>query len=240
MRLTPLTYTLRWTELLALYWAIPWFLDFRERWQGRLLIPGMVLTGLVLFVLLWFDRRFDRRSLWNSPAFKKELPRIVATALIAFGIMVGFAAYVSEQAWAPTRNGAVAVEPLGFALRNPEMLLIICVLYPLFSVYPQEIILRTFFFHRYTPLFGKGWPTTIASALTFAWVHVLFVADRGDALQWIPVYLCVPAGLLFGYTYNKTKSTIASACEHAMVGDLMWIAGLGWYFFAGGAVATGG
>jgi hypothetical protein len=64
------------------------------------------------------------------------------------------------------------------------------------------------------------------NALTFAWVHVIFQ-------NWMAVLLCVPAGLLFGYTYLKTKSTLASGVEHAIVGNLMWTAGLGWFFFAG-------
>ncbi|GAB4520188.1 MAG: hypothetical protein Tsb0013_23840 [Phycisphaerales bacterium] len=253
-RLGPIACTLRWAELLALYWVIPFLIDFRERWQGRLLIPGLVVFGVVLFLWLWFDNRFDRRSLWNFAAFRRELPRIMLTSLLAFGVMIGFAWFVSEQSWAPVRTvlaqtpdgetvttQIVAVSPFVAVRYAPQLILIICVLYPLFSVYPQEIILRTFFFHRYGPITGGGrWGTVAASALTFAWVHVLFVADKSDPLQWIPVYLCIPAGLLFGYTYMRTKSTIASGFEHAVVGDCMWIAGLGWFFFAGGAVANGG
>jgi uncharacterized protein len=227
-------------ELVGLYWVGPVFIDFTDRTQGRLLMPGLLAVAALLFAVLWFDRRFDRRSLWNLRGFRAEAGRICGTAVIAFGIMLALAWWVSEQAWAPMRDGEVAIEPLALLQRAPIVVLAICVLYPLLSVYPQEIILRTFFFHRYGPLFGRTWITVIGSALTFAWVHMIFVADKGDPLQWIPVYLCIPAGLLFGYTYAKTKSTIASGFEHALVGDFMWIAGLGWFFFAGGAVANGG
>ena len=58
--LTPLRLGLRWAELLALYWVLPFVIDFRERWQGRLLIPGMILGGVALFAFLWFDTRFDK------------------------------------------------------------------------------------------------------------------------------------------------------------------------------------
>ena len=194
-----------------------------------------MVCGIVLFVWLWFDKTFDRKSLWNFKAYKKALPRILVTSALAFGVMLGFSYWLTTQEWAPT-YGRVLLDfsEIGW------FLLVILVLYPLFSVYPQEIILRTFFFHRYGPIFKNPWATMVASALTFAWVHVIFVADKGDPLQWIPVYVCVPGGLLFGYTYMRTKSTIASGFEHAVVGDLMWLSGLGWYFFAGGAVANGG
>ncbi len=234
-RLRPAIAALRWAELLGLYWVIPLLIDFRERWQGRLLIPGLMLTGIVLFTILWFDRGFDRRSLLNIRAFKLELPRILITAAIACATMLATSWWLAQRDWSPTFGNTL------FRYDIPtEFLLLILVFYPFLSVYPQEIILRTFFFHRYTPILGRGAGVVIGSALTFAWVHVIFIADKGDPLQWIPVYLCVPGGLLFGYTYWKTKSTIASGFEHAIVGDLMWLSGLGWFFFAGGAVASGG
>lgn len=234
-RLNAMWAALRWTELLALYWVLPFLVDFTQRWQGRLLIPGLLLGGVVLFTILWRSTTFDRRSLWNFPAFRRELPRILITGGLAFVVMLVISWWLSNQLWAPTFGN----ELFSTDWSNP-LIWMILIFYPLLSVYPQEIILRTFFFHRYAPLFGGGRATIVASALTFAWVHVIFVGDKSDVQQWVPVFICIPGGLLFGYTYWKTKSTIASAAEHALVGNLMWLSGLGWYFFAGGAVANGG
>ncbi len=222
-----------WIELLALYGVVPYIIDFHNQTVGRMLIPGLMAAGLVLFLLLRRDPTFDRTSLWNFAAFKRELPRILITACLAFLVMLGVAWWVAGQTWAPTANGEVMVRPLALLDRSPGLLLAIAFLYPLFSVYPQEIILRTWFFHRYAPIVGTGLGAVVASALVFAWVHVLFVGDRSQLMQWMPVFLCVPGGLLFGYTYWKTKSTMASGIEHAIVGNLMWLAGLGWFFFAG-------
>lgn len=208
-------------ELIALYVIIPAFIDLTNRHVGRSLIPALGVVGLVLFILLLRSKVFPNRSLWNFPALKRAFPRILLTAGIAFGCMVGLAAWISVQPWAPE-----SVEPLGFIQRNPLFFLVIAVLYPIFSVYPQEIILRTFFFHRYRPLLTNTAVLLTVNALVFAWVHVIFQ-------NWVAVILCIPAGFLFGYTYLKTKSTLASGVEHAIVGNLMWASGLGYYFFAG-------
>lgn len=214
-------------ELVGLYWVIPWFLDLSDRWVGRMLMPALGLVGLVLFFWLVFDRGFRNKSLWNWGAFTRELPRILATAAIAFLIMAGLAWWLDGQSWVPEE-----VEPFALLKRNWVLLVLISLLYPIFSVYPQEIVLRTWFFHRYKPLLGKAGLMLTVNALTFAWVHVIFQ-------NWVAVLLCVPAGFLFGYTYMKTKSTLASGVEHAIVGNLMWTAGIGWFFFAG-AVPDGG
>lgn len=227
-------------ELVALYWIVPGFIDLGDRidaprWLGgpdtpvgRLLMPALGVVGLALFFSLLFSKRFPNRSLWNWAAFKRELPRILLTAAFAFLIMLGLAALLSTFDSIPEQ-----IAPFRLLLDNPVLLLVICLLYPIFSVYPQEIILRTWFFHRYSRLLTNTPLLLTVNALTFAWVHVIFQN------VWA-VVLCIPAGFLFGYTYLKTKSTLASGVEHAIVGNLMWTAGLGWFFFAGAVAANGG
>jgi len=220
-------------ELVALYWLVPGLIDLGDRldaprWLGgpdtpvgRLLIPVLGIVGLALFLSLLLSKRFPNRSLWNWKAFTSELPRILLTASIAFAIMVGLAAILDTVDSIPDE-----IAPFRLLLERPFLLLAICFLYPIFSVYPQEIILRTWFFHRYAPLITNVPLLLTVNALTFAWVHVIFQN------VWA-VVLCIPAGFLFGYTYLKTKSTLASGVEHAIVGNLMWTSGLGWFFFAG-------
>jgi len=73
-------------------------------------------------------------------------------------------------------RGLPAGAPAPF-FADPELAaawVLIFILYPLFSVYPQELLYRTFFFHRYRPLFGGGWGMVIASALAFGFVHIIF------------------------------------------------------------------
>lgn len=213
-------------EMLILYWAFPLVVDFTEPWQQRALMPGLGIIGLILFVRLWRDPTFDRESLWNAKGFRRALPRMLLTWVIGVAIMVVTVIILDSYEGSPE-----SVSLFSMVKRNPELVVAICLLYPIFSVYPQEIILRTFFFHRYQPILGGGLPLVVLSGLTFAWVHVIFQ-------NWVAVLLCIPAGILFGWTYSRTKSTIASGFEHMMFGNSMWIIGLGAYFFAGAVGAN--
>ena len=210
-------------ECAALYVMVPWFYDMKQ--YPRTLIPFLVVVGIVCFVWLLLDTSFDRKRLWNAASFKKHLPRIFATWVLGTIVMALFVLFIQGKPW--LSDGAREnVSLFGFLQRAPAVWIIVMILYPLFSVYPQEIILRTFFFHRYKRLFTHPAAMIVANGLVFAWVHVIFE-------NWIAVALCVPAGMLFAYTYWSSRSTIASGFEHALFGNAMWTVGLGWFFFAG-------
>ncbi len=221
-------------ELAALYWLLPSFIDVTQKipdapqWLGgeratvgSLLIPAMGVVSVPMLIWLIASKRFPNRSLWNWPAFAREFKRICITAAIAFAIMLTVVFILDRFDSTPDQ-----ISPFRLLLERPYILLAISLLYPIFSVYPQEILLRTWFFHRYSRLVSHTPTLLTINALTFAWVHIIFQN------MWA-VILCIPAGFLFGYTYLKTKSTLASGVEHALVGNLMWLSGLGWFFFAG-------
>jgi membrane protease YdiL (CAAX protease family) len=100
------------------------------------------------------------------------------------------------------------------------------ILYPLLSVYPQELIFRPFLFHRYRDLFPEQWMMVLVSGLTFGLAHIFFE-------NWIAPILSVIGGLLFARTYQKSNSTLQAALEHGLWGDLIFTIGLGWYFYGG-------
>jgi membrane protease YdiL (CAAX protease family) len=99
-------------------------------------------------------------------------------------------------------------------------------LYPLVSVYPQELLYRAFFFHRYQPLFGSGWIMLLASACAFGFVHILFA-------NWLAVGLCFVGGLLFAFTYQKSGSLLLTCIDHALFGNFIFTIGLGQFFYHG-------
>jgi membrane protease YdiL (CAAX protease family) len=100
------------------------------------------------------------------------------------------------------------------------------ILYPLLSVYPQELIFRTFFFHRYRQIFRQSWVLILASGLSFGLAHLFFA-------NWIAPTLTLLGGLQFARTYDRTNSTLQAAIEHGLWGDLIFTIGLGWYFYGG-------
>ncbi|MHA1180327.1 MAG: hypothetical protein ACTSSR_06395, partial [Alphaproteobacteria bacterium] len=77
----------------------------------------------------------------------------------------GWATMVSILAVFVVGGGAVApyiwqYHPgwlLEFPRNRPETYMRIMLLYPAMSVVVQEFVYRTFYFHRYGPLFGKAW-----------------------------------------------------------------------------------
>lgn len=113
-----------------------------------------------------------------------------------------------------------------FPRRNPLVFLMVCLLYPLLSALPQEIIYRSFFFRRYGSLFGQGWGMSLASAAAFAFLHIIY--DNS-----ISVALSFGAGLIFARTYARTRSLPLVSLEHALYGICAFAVGLGRFFYEG-------
>jgi uncharacterized protein len=109
---------------------------------------------------------------------------------------------------------------------------IVMLLYPLLSVYPQELIFRAYFFHRYQALFGAGWTMIAASALAFGFVHIAFG-------NWISVVLSTIGGFLFALTYHQSGSLFLACLEHAFFGNFIFTIGLGQFFYHGTRLRTG-
>jgi membrane protease YdiL (CAAX protease family) len=106
---------------------------------------------------------------------------------------------------------------------------LLVVAYTAFSALPQEFIFCSFFFRRYSAFFTTTARMIIASAVVFAYAHVLFI-------NWVAPILSLIAGLIFASTYAKTRSLALVTIEHGLYGGWLFIVGLGWYFY-GGAVA---
>ena len=138
--------------------------------------------------------------------------------------------------------GLVLAAALGFSLilalyapqllfslprQRPALWLMVMLLYPVLSVYPQKLIYRTFFFHRYQALFSTDQSRIVASALSFGFMHIIFH-------NWIAVLLTCIGGLLFARSYAYSRSTALAAWEHALYGCLLFTVGLGRFFYSGG------
>lgn len=116
---------------------------------------------------------------------------------------------------------------LAMARNRPEVWGKILVLYPLLSVAAQEVVYRTFFFHRYGPLFnGRRGLLIVVNGLLFGFGHVLFG-------NWIAVLGTAALGMLLAYRYAQTRSLWAVVIEHTLWGWLVFTIGLGGYFFTG-------
>lgn len=105
-------------------------------------------------------------------------------------------------------------------LNKPLLWIAILGVYTLLSVWPQEIIYRTFFFARYESLFQNKKLFIFINAILFSLAH-LFFRNR------LVIVLTFIGGLLFAYTYYKTKSTFLVSIEHALYGNWLFTVGMG-------------
>ncbi len=103
---------------------------------------------------------------------------------------------------------------------KPMMWVSILFVYSFFSVYPQELIYRTFFFQRYQKLFKNETLFLVLNAALFSLAHIFF-------RNTLVMFLTFIGGLLFALTFKKTKSTLLVSIEHAIYGCWLFTVGMG-------------
>jgi|SaaInlStandDraft_4_1057021.scaffolds.fasta_scaffold27147_1 uncharacterized protein len=108
-------------------------------------------------------------------------------------------------------------------LDTPLLWIGIVFLYPFLSVLPQEILYRSFFFHRYKALFKKRKQMIWFSAFSFSYGHIIFHS-------WIALFLTFVGGFYFATSYAKTKSLFFVCIEHSLYGIFLFTIGLGYFF----------
>lgn len=176
-------------------------------------IPYLLAAAVAAFLFLRHDPSFDSSRLlaWDVRPF---LVPILVRDFVCLALLS-----LAVRLFAPELL-------LSLIRRRLWLWAAIMLLYPLLSVYPQELIYRAFFFHRYQPLFGSGWLILAASALAFGFVHVIFG-------NWLAVGLCIIGGLLFSFTYHQSGSLLLACLDHAVFGNFIFTIGLGQFFYHG-------
>ena len=207
-----------WVEFSLLFIALP--LGYRfSPWRIPALPVLWVVVGYAVWQLLR-DAHFDRAKLWSIGQLPGRLAVILAIfAESALLIWLGTRRYAPDLEWSLVRT-------------HPGFWAGVMVGYPVLSVYPQGLLYRAFFFERYASLFPGKWVMVLASALAFAFLHIIF-------RNWLAVGLTFLGGLLFAMRYAETGSLATSSFEHALYGCWLFTVGLGQYFYHG-AVASAG
>jgi membrane protease YdiL (CAAX protease family) len=105
-------------------------------------------------------------------------------------------------------------------INTPVKWLVLLFVYSLFSVYPQELIYRTFFFKRYKQLLKNNTLFIFINAILFSLGHLFFRSS-------LVLFLTFLGGLLFAITFRDTKSTLLVSIEHAIYGCWLFTVGMG-------------
>ena len=103
---------------------------------------------------------------------------------------------------------------------KPTMWIAFICIYSFLSVIPQEIIYLSFYFERYKKIFPNETLFIFSNALVFSLGHIFFNNLLVSGITFI-------GGLLFAYTYKKTKSMLLVSIEHAIYGCWLYTVGFG-------------
>lgn len=105
-------------------------------------------------------------------------------------------------------------------LNKPLLWIAILFIYSVFSVYPQELIYRTFYFKRYEALFSSSQLFIFINAILFSLAHLFFKNT-------LVLILTFCGGILFALTFRNTRSTVLVTIEHAIYGCWLFTVGMG-------------
>ena len=104
--------------------------------------------------------------------------------------------------------------------QHPLLFFFILFFYSILSVWPQEILYRTFFFKRYGVFFNSTYLLVFVNATLFSLAHLFF-------RNTLVIVLTFLGGILFGLTFLKYKSTTLVTIEHAIYGNWLFTVGMG-------------
>jgi len=192
-------------EFFLLFFVMPisLLLPYNVRIKG---ITILVAFGYLLFVL--FRKTEARFKLQKDIQWGDFFKRIALQGTIIAVITTIFV-------WIMLPNALFCVPR-----SNLKLFVTILFVYTFLSVWPQEVIYRTFYFERYQDLFSSRKLLIFINALVFSLAHIMFRNTLVIVLTFI-------GGLLFAYTYFKTKSTTLVSIEHALYGNWLFTVGMG-------------
>ena len=99
----------------------------------------------------------------------------------------------------------------------------VMLVYPFFSVLPQEVIFRVLFFERYSCLFKNQFLYLILNSIIFAYIHLVFQNFHA-------FFITLITSPIFAYAYiNKSFKTCF--LTHTIGGQIVFTYGLGKYFY---------
>lgn len=203
---------LLWMEWSLLFVIAPVAIGFGLRQTPWLVL----LVGVALAAGLWLSQQggFHRKHFWHGEDpgherkhLKQVLLRFTSCALVLISFVIAFFPH----------------KLFLFPRTMPVYWGVLLIAYPLLSVYPQELLYRAFFVRRYRHLFPRKEWLLLASAVVFAWMHLIF---RNP----FAVVLTLVGGLFFTHTYLRTRSLRLVCLEHTLYGNLIFTIGLGEFF----------
>ena len=193
-------------ELFFIYLFLPLFILI---FQSKILIfTVLYLVFIFTFLELRKDKSFKSKVL--SKKINWRISFIFFLVFLIFG-------YFYVLFYDPT---------LLFSFPKNNFLLWVTVMfiYPFFSVIPQEIVYRVYFYQRYKKLFnGNLLLLTLLNLFFFSFAHIVFNNPHA-------ILITAIASPIFSYLYIK-ESFFTCVLVHSLGGQIIFTLGLGRYFY---------
>lgn len=201
-----------WFECVAVFIVVPALFGLHLINTPLILIPLLVIC-LPAAIWLGRTRGFTAEVFWRGEPDRerRHLGFMLKRLLLSTLVLVLVAALTMPQ------------HLFDLPRSMPVVWLLFILGYPLFSVYPQEVLFRAFFFSRYQKLFKTDRTLIWVNAILFGWMHVAFANVAA-------VVLTLISGWFFAMTYHKTRSLRMVWLEHALYGALVFTIGYGRLF----------
>ena len=204
------------TEFIALFAILPLVVAYATISFYVILLPMFVAFAYAVW-WLFFCKKIHWHDFWRSASIeveKKQLKFILIRFTICLVLLLGFVLLLYPDKF------------LNFPLQYPLFFLLFVVAYPVLSVFPQELLYRTFFFERYQTIFNSPKSMIVASTLAFSYLHVMYH-------NYEAVVLTLVGGYFFSRSYQITRSLLLTCFEHSLYGILVFALGLGGFFVRG-------
>lgn len=203
----------RWVEFVLFFIGAPLAI-------ALFLPPGGLFPALAVFTLaglglIWWTGDFDWRLLVRGWS------RIPWAMMAGLALAVFIGGYLILWATVPGYQ-------IDTSRRWLRFLPFILLFYPLLSALPQELIFRALYYHRYAPLMGSRIRARMVNAAIFSFAHLMYWSV-------IVAVLTFAGGWLFARLYER-HGFPAAWVAHAIAGNVIFIVGMGYYFYSGNVV----
>ena len=197
-------------EFVLLFFGIPTWIYLDQDF----IHPSIIILPVLVFIFILLRRNSDFKwsELIRWRVSRKMLYTNAMLIVLAALLMLGYVFFFEPE------------NLFNLARANIWLYLGLCLFYPVFSAFGQEIIYRTFLSRRYSVILPKRWQFVLASALTFSFMHIVFYNPLAMILTFI-------GGIYFAVNYRITRSVLFTSILHGIFGIMMFGVGLGQYFW---------
>jgi uncharacterized protein len=194
--------------LLLLFIGLPLFYFFNLI-PFHKFVPLLVVFLVMLFLILR-DKSFSRKK-FGLNGFREWQPIFVRFLVFALLSALIIRFFFPEYFFKLPRE-------------RLNLWFMVIVFYPLWSVFPQEFIYRTWFFRRYRHLIKKEWVFILLNGALFSFSHIIF-------RNWLAIAMTFVGGIMFAWTYRKSNSLLVVFIEHMLYGNYIYTVGIGQFFY---------